>query len=388
MRAAKPGGLVLVACLIAVLCAPPSSFAGPASPTKVSVSLGDSFISGEAGRWNGNSLNPYGTRSGTDRAAYNCTWYGSCSYDATRVYGSSFNNDCDRSNVAPIMSAAVAVNERINIACSGARTQHIWRAAAGGQSFKGEAPQADQLAAIAAQKDVDLIVLTITANDLGFSDHVIDCTVAWTTSSADNPRYCNAQEQAEMNAAMPAARTGLAKAIDEIRAVMAAAGYTQTGYRFVVMGYASPIPVGADIRYPETGWSRLTEGGCPFWNADANWAKNTATPFIVDNMRQIAAQKGVKFLDVRNALNGREVCHRNVSLVGSGGPSETRSEWVRWLNSGCCQGESQESLHPNAYGQRAMGRCIALIYAVTTGNRSCSNTPGQGVSAMTLSAIP
>ena len=92
---------------------------------------------------------------------------------------------------------------------------------------------------------------------------------------------------------------------------MAAAGYAQTGYRFVIMGYASPIPVGADIRYPETGWSRLSEGGCPFWNADADWAKNTATPFIVDNMRQIAAQKGVQFLDIRNALNGHEVCHRS-----------------------------------------------------------------------------
>jgi hypothetical protein len=191
-----------------------------------------------------------------------------------------------------------------------------------------------------------------------------------------------------MNAAMPGARSGLAKAIDEVRAVMTTAGYSSSQYRFVVMGYASPIPIGADIRYPESGWSRLTEGGCPFWNADANWAKNTATPFIVDNMREIAAQKGVQFLDVRDALSGREVCHRNVSLVSGGGPSETASEWVRWLNSGCCQGEAQESLHPNAYGQRAIGRCVALIYGVAGGNRSCRNTPGQGVGGMYLSAIP
>ena len=123
MRGVKPGGLVFVACLIAAFCLPAGAAAGPSSPTKVSVSLGDSFISGEAGRWSGNSLNIYGTRSGTDRAAYNCTWYGSCSYDATRVYGSSFNNDCDRSDVAPIKSAAISVSERINIACSGAQTR-------------------------------------------------------------------------------------------------------------------------------------------------------------------------------------------------------------------------------------------------------------------------
>lgn len=387
MSTAKLGGLVSIACAALALLAPAAG-ASPGSPTTATVSLGDSFISGEGGRWNGNSLNPYGTRYGTDRAAYDCTWYGSCSYDGRRVYGASFDNDCDRSDVAPISSAAVSVSERVNIACSGAQTENIWRASSGGQSYKGEPPQADQLQTIATQKDVRLVVLTITANDLGFSDHVIDCTVAWSTSSADDPDYCYPEEQAEMEAAMPAARAGFAKSIDEVRAVMAAAGYSQSQYRFLIMGYASPIPIGADIRYPESGWSRLSEGGCPFWNADADWAKNTATPFIVDNMREIAAQKGVQFLDVRDALNGREVCNRNVSLVGSGGPSETGSEWVRWLNSGCCQGEAQESLHPNAYGQRAMGRCIQLIYAVSSGNRACRNTAGQGVAGMYLSSIP
>jgi hypothetical protein len=147
-------------------------------------------------------------------------------------------------------------------------------------------------------------------------------------------------------------------------------------------------PRGPDNRYPESGWSRLTEGGCPFWNADSNWANDWAVPFIVDNMKQIAAQKGVQVLDLRSALNGREACHRSSSLVGSGGPSDTRSEWVRWVNSGCCQGDSQESMHPNAYGQRAIGNCIRLMYAVASGNRYCRNTAGSGVGAMTLSTTP
>ena len=63
------------------------SEAGPGSGPTAVVSMGDSFISGEAGRWNGNSLNILGTRDGTDRAA-RCTWI-FCSYDATRVYGST-----------------------------------------------------------------------------------------------------------------------------------------------------------------------------------------------------------------------------------------------------------------------------------------------------------
>jgi hypothetical protein len=381
--------LALAAAAAIAAFAAPVAHAGPSSSTTAIVSMGDSFISGEAGRWNGNSLNPFYNRDGTDRAAYNCGWW-SCSYDATRVYGSSFNNDCDRSDVAPIKTSGIAVSERINIACSGAQTKNIWRASQGGVSYKGEAPQADQLLPIAQQKNVKLIVLTITANDLGFSDHVIDCTIAWSTSSSDNPDYCWPEEQPEIEAGLPAAAAGLTKSINEIRAVMSAAGYSSSQYRLLLMGYASPIPVGADIRYPESGWSRLDTGGCPFWNQDADWAKNTATPTIVNNKKTVAAQKGVQFLDVQPALDGRQVCHKNVSLVGSSGPSPITKEWVRWLNSGCCQGEAQESLHPNAYGQRAMGDCIGLIYAAgaAAGNKACRNTPGQSYTAMYLTSIP
>src|SRR5918995_3209766 len=197
--------------LVGALALAPAAQAGPGSSTTAIVSLGDSFISGEAGRWNGNSLNPFYNRNRTDRAAYNCTWYGTCSYDAKRVYGNT-HTGCDRSDVAPIRSAPISVNERINVACSGARTRHIWRASQGGQAFKGEAPQADQLATIAQQKNVRVVGLTVTANDLGFTDRVINCTVAWITSSSSNPRYCWPTEQPAMQAAMPAARAGFAKA--------------------------------------------------------------------------------------------------------------------------------------------------------------------------------
>jgi GDSL-like Lipase/Acylhydrolase family len=371
-----------VIAIAAVLSAvAPAANAGPTSSTTAIVALGDSFSSGEAGRWNGNSLNIFGTRDGTDRAA-RCTLGIFCSYDATRVYGSSYSNGCHRADVAPIKSAPISVNERINLSCSGAATANIWRASQGGQAFKGEAPQADQLSPIAQQKNVKLVLLNITANDLGFTNHVIDCTVAWTLGFT-----CNAQEQAEIVAGLPAAANGLRKAIDEIRAVMAAAGYSTSQYKFLVQGYASPIPVGANIRYPQSSWDRLTVGGCPFYDVDANWAKNTATPTIVNNMRNVAAEKGVRFLDVRDSLNGHEVCHRSSSLVTSS-PNPVSHEWVRWINTGITQGDLQESLHPNAYGERAIGKCISLAYALSSGNHTCRNTPGADFNAMTLAAIP
>ena len=372
------GALVLLASML--LPARPTE-AGPTSTTTAIVSMGDSFISGEAGRWNGNSLNMFGTRDGTDRAA-RCTLGIFCSYDAARVYGSTHASGCHRSDVAPIRSSNVSVNERINIACSGAQTRNIWRASQGGQSFKGEAPQADQLLTIAQQKNVKMVVLTIMANDVGFADHVINCATAWTLGLGP----CNAAQQAALEADMPAAREGLRKAIDEVRAVMAQAGYSPSQWKFVIAGYSSPVPAAADVRY--SGSDRWWTGGCPFYDADFNWAKNVATPYIVDNMRQVAAEKGVQFLDVRDALNGHEVCHRNSSLVGSSGPNAVAHEWVRWVNTGCCQGDAQESVHPNAFGQRALGRCMQLMYAQPTGNWSCRNTPGGNTSQMSLVSIP
>jgi hypothetical protein len=45
-------------------------------------------------------------------------------------------------------------------------------------------------------------------------------------------------------------------------------------------------------------------------------------------------------------------------------------------------------VHPNAYGERAIGKCVSLIYAKTSGNWTCRNTPGQNYNAMTLTSIP
>jgi hypothetical protein len=373
--------IAVLAALFTVFSLPAGTTeAGPTSGTTAIVSLGDSFISGEAGRWQGNSLNMFGTRDGTDRAA-RCTWI-FCSYDAARVYGSTASNGCHRSDVATIKSAGISVNEKINIACSGARSVNIWRASQGGQSFKGEAPQADQLLTIAQQKNVKMVVLTISANDIGFADRVINCTVSWILGLGP----CNQAEQATIESLMPAAQQGLRKSIDEIRAVMAQAGYAPSQWKFVIAGYASPVPAAADVRY--SGSDRWWTGGCPFYDSDFNWAKNTATPYIVDSMRAVAAEKGVQFLDVRDSLNGHEVCHRNSSLVGSSGPNSVTHEWVRWVNTGCCQGDAQESVHPNAFGQRAIGRCLTLMYAKPTGNWTCRNTVGGNYNQMSLTSIP
>src|SRR6201996_8848025 len=149
---------ILVAAAISV----PFATVGPsmpaaARPTAV-VAMGDSFISGEGGRWFGNGSEPFGTRSGTDRAAYDCDALG-CGYDAARVYGASEADRCHRSDVAPIESAPIEVEVRENLACSGARARDLWPGSEGGTSHFGEPPQADRLAVVARRDRVRMVVV-------------------------------------------------------------------------------------------------------------------------------------------------------------------------------------------------------------------------------------
>jgi lysophospholipase L1-like esterase len=368
------GAAVAVALAMAGLGAMPATAQAGSGPAAI-VSLGDSFISGEGGRWLGNGSEPLGTRSGTDRAAFGCDgWV--CEYDPARVYGSSEANDCHRSDVAPIRSAPVPVELKLNLACSGARLANVWPAALGGREHFGEPPQADQLAAVARREGVRMVVLTAGANDVGFGELVAGCALDWARGAAEDPDLCRYGAQADVEASLPGMERGLLRALRGVRGALAAAGYGYRDYRLVTMGYASPFPAGRWLRYPEDGWSRLNEGGCPLWNADADWAAGAGIGSIVAAMRRAAATAGSEFLDLRHALDGHQLCDRRASRVGAAGPSPAGAEWVRRL--AFVQGSSRESLHPNAYGQRAIGACIGLVYTSPRGDYACHATPGSG----------
>src|SRR4051812_4641525 len=71
----------------------PSSAGRQGLPT-AAISLGDSLISGEAGRWKGNSDISRGDRGGTDRA------YHDGKYEPSIVYGNTVKNGCHRADSA------------------------------------------------------------------------------------------------------------------------------------------------------------------------------------------------------------------------------------------------------------------------------------------------
>ncbi|RKT07661.1 GDSL-like lipase/acylhydrolase family protein [Streptomyces sp. 3211.6] len=354
--------------------------AGPGTGPTAVVSMGDSYISGEAGRWKGNSLTNSGSRNGTDRA-----WVSGSTYDPAKVYGSTAGG-CDRSDSAEVLSAGSVAETAVNLACSGATSQNVFRASNGGVSYKGEAPQADQLAAVAASRNVKVVALSVGGNDLGFADIIKECALDFVLWGS----YCYDDQQAAVDAKIDGVMADVGKSVDEIRAVMRQAGYTDSSYRIVLQSYPSPIPRGAENRYTQSDWSRLNSGGCPFWNRDSDWARDSLVPQLANRLKQVAADKGTQFLDLRDMMQGREVCAKASKQVTSTVPASAKtSEWARWIDNNETQGPIQESMHPNYFGQLAVGRCLALAAAQPADSASsCKNTAGGDQSGMYLTSAP
>ncbi|WP_371618634.1 GDSL-type esterase/lipase family protein [Streptomyces sp. NBC_00454] len=353
-----------------------TAVAGPGSGPTAVVSMGDSYISGEAGRWKGNSLTNSGNRTGTDRA-----WVSGSTYDPSKVYGATAGG-CDRSDSAEVKSAGAIADVAVNLACSGATSENVFRASNGGVAFKGEAPQADQLAAVAANNNVKVIALSIGGNDLGFADIIKECAydfVLWNS-------YCYDDQQSVVDQKMDAVMANVGKSVDEVRTVMRGAGYSDSSYRIVLQSYPSPIPRGTENRYTQSDWSRLNSGGCPFWNKDSDWARDSLVPQIANRIKGVAAAKGVQFLDLRDMMQGREVCAKASKQVTTAAPASAKtSEWARWIDSSETQGLVQESMHPNYFGQLAAGRCLALVVAQpASGGFGCKNTAGADQTGMYL----
>jgi GDSL-like lipase/acylhydrolase family protein len=375
---------VLAGTIVAIALAfPATAVALPSDNKSAIIALGDSFISGEGGRWEGNSLDDKGTRSGSDRAALCAD--SKCTYDPSRVYGDSAADGCDRSDVAEIKTAEAKVDQRLNVACSGAETVNIWRSSNGGKPFKGERPQAEQLGKIGNTVDVELVALSIGGNDLRFADTLQDCIQNFLFGSGP----CNVAEEKQLRQRLPDAMKGLAKAIDEIQAVLRADGFPRSKYELVVQSNPSPLPTGGSFRYPDTDYSRFNQGGCPIYDADATWAQVTAVPLISNSIRQVAADRGATFLDLSQALVGREVCNSaTIQATADKPPSATTHEWTRWVDSSSTQGRVEESLHPNAFGQRAFGECLEAVFERRTGaDFACFNTPGTGAKGMVLKPL-
>ncbi|MGW4898107.1 hypothetical protein ACWEQL_38540 [Kitasatospora sp. NPDC004240] len=354
-------------------------------PTAI-VSMGDSFISGEGGRWNGNgNAGPDGSAYGTDRAAVNCNGdETSCTHDSSRVYGTTNpdgGNGCDRSDVAEIRGAAIEgipVDRRFNLACSGAVTDNVIRS-----EFKGEPAQVQQLRALAEDYRIRLVALSIGGNDLKFSDIVTSCATKFMIPNPLSPR-CEGAWRSTFEASLGPVENKVVETIGAIRDVMTGAGYLDADYRLVAQSYPSPLASSAYYRYETESYERQQQGGCPFYNSDADWAAHEIIPAIGSMVRRAAHRGGASYLDLTGAFTGHELCSRQAGQATaqdnlSFPVHKEQAEWVRWVATvspfATPQGAKQEYIHPNAYGQQALSKCLEYAYTSVSGTR-CVGSAG------------
>ncbi len=355
-----------------VATAPLAHADGPGVGTPYVVTVGDSYISGEAGRWAGNT---------NDGEQYHDALGSTAYFD--NGYASETINRCHRSWAAEVYIGAGTYGK--NFACSGAKTSTFTD---GDGNFKpgldfylsgSNKGQARMLQEWATTHNVKMVVVSIGGNNFNFGSIVAQCVQDFLASPTWWKDYCNDDSSVTANftsSNITAQTTAIKNALLNVRNAMTNAGYSSTMYQIVVQTYMSPLPNGSGIRYSESGYTRQSTGGCGFWNNDANWANSTALPTINNAVKNARTQSGItnsKVLDLASAFNGRRLCENTVGLLEEKGlwdwtstGAVDKTEWINQIRtvSTCCGSNYyiQESLHPNYWGQLALRNCVRLAY--------------------------
>jgi hypothetical protein len=331
------------------------------------VSVGDSIISGEAGRWAGNQTL---STSGVDAL-------GASAY-ADGPNGESIAR-CHRSK-----SAAIHIGDAqsVNLACSGAMTATAFDSSG---NFKpgidfftegGRKGQALLLQEFATEHRVELVALSIGANDFRYGPIIEACVKAYLAPSIFGT-YCKDDDATSGNVSDSAAdqvRADTTAAILNIATAMENAGYQDSDWTLGLQLYPNLIASPDQMRYPESGYNRQLKGGCGFRDKDLDWwATDTMMPLINRTLTQAAAAAQqdrpslqVVTVDASDAFAGRTLCHKGVHRVGDdkGANSWTDedaadiSEWAMEINIVNPKDTfQQESMHPNYWGQMALRSC-------------------------------
>jgi hypothetical protein len=358
-------GLVVFPSLAGAQTQPPPT--GSRAPAVVA--LGDSAISGEAGRWAGNTNGAYTRTDALGPTAYH------------DVAGAESIPGCHRSKAAEVhIGGGVA---SLNLACSGARTTS--RVSDGtfkpGIDFYASGANKGQALALqeyaATHDNIKAVVVLIGANDYGFAQIVQTCVTNWLTSPSWWKNYCRddaGMVQMFSPANVAAITANVRTAFLRVKQAMVNAGYTdESRYEILAQTYSAPLPRSGGFRYPETGWTRQTIGGCGVWNGDADWARDTVVNTLNNTIRTaVAGLSNVSLLDMAEALSGRKLCESTVGLLEEKGVASwqsagaaDRTEWVhqvRTLTTLFPPYQLQEDAHPNYWGQLALRNCFRQAY--------------------------
>ena len=318
-----PARALWLACAVLLL----GAASAEAKPTAI-VAMGDSAASGEsAGNY----------EPGTDQPG----------------------NFCHRSLNALIhMTSIPGIDATLNLACSGARSANLY---VEGPGQNGEPAQSVKLAQAAATYDIKLIFIEVGANDdPQFASVASDCVTRFVLRLV----RCRTGQAATWPSRVAAMQPKVAQAIDSVRSVMGGAD-PAAAYQLVLASYWSPV---TDPPARVSTYAGKLLLGCPLYDVDMDWGHDTAVPLLSAGLQQVAADKGVRFLDLSRSAERHEVCARGI----------TRSqEWISGLtydpsNAGWFSFDAvRQSFHANARGHAQLGRCLTEFYLATSPTARC-----------------
>ncbi len=370
--------------------APAAHAEGPGEGAPWVASLGDSYISGEAGRWAGN----------TNESSSKIDALGSTAYYDNSGHTAELIPGCHRSQSAEVYIGGGVSGE--NLACSGAKTssftsEGFFKPGLDFYNSGGHEGQALMLQHFASSHNVKLVTISIGGNNFNFASIVQTCVLDWLTSPSWWPNYCYDDSSVRENFTagnVATQKAAIKGAIQNVATAMSNAGYSSAQYTILVQDYPSPIPNGSGFRYSQSGYTRQTVGGCGFWNEDANRANSEMLPTIDGAVFGAASEAGlsnVKTMEISGAFNGRRLCENTVGLLEEKGlPSWTspgavdKTEWVNQIRTVTAifpPYEIQEDLHPNYWAQLALRNCLTQAYNAGTPKGGTCTISGTGLSS-------
>ncbi len=382
--------VTLLSMLFGLTTSPPARADGPGEGTSWVVTLGDSYISGEAGRWAGNTNESSSEIDALGETAY----YDNSGHTAELIPG------CHRSQSAEAYIGGGVNGE--NLACSGAKTSSFTTE----EKFKpgldfynsgGHEGQALMLEKFAKTHNVKLIPISIGGNNFNFASIVQTCVEDFLLTPEWWPAYCSEEGSVTNNftpSNVATQQAAIKGAVLNIAKAMSNAGYTSAQYTILMQNYPSPIPNGEGFRYPQKGYTRQEVGGCGLWNHDANEANATMLPTIdsaVFKGAEEAKLANLKTMNISSAFNGRRLCEKGVGLLEEKGLTSwkqsgavNKTEWInqiRTITALFPPYEIQEDLHPNYWAQLALRNCATQAYNGGTPKGGTCTISGEGLNS-------
>ena len=362
--------------------------ASRARPAPWVVTIGDSYISGEGGRWAGNTSSVPASNMATNHNPATAGQPGPVDALGENAYydgrGHERIQGCHRSESAEVYVGRLRGK---NLACSGATTRTHNRNADDGDFkpgidfYRGDrgVGQLVALRRFARHHRVTEVALQIGGNDFGFASIIATCLEDFTKSSPPGvpDQYCKNDPRVLQHftpQALKHTTRQIELAVQRTGRAMRAAGYRPRQWTLVVQDYPSPLASGSELRYPENSNDRLTVGGCPFFDKDADAAQTLLLGNINHSVGRAVRHAGLsntRMLHLRPLFYGSRLCGKGARQIQETTLSSWRDtgavdqlEWVNQLYLNKPRPwQLQESIHPNYWGQLALRSCLRQAVA-------------------------